>query len=245
MSNNSYPMWLVPILIGSLVVLALASVLSANSNKPDTKISAIGDYSTFLEPDEASLYIRIDTTALNSSEASSKNAQISKNVIAALKSKGLTDKEIDTSSYNVYEKQDYYPLTEKPENDTKEYIASHSIRVKTNNVNKTGEYIDAALQNGGTSVDSVSFDLSDERKADIHDEAFRIASERAKESAKNKADVLDVNLGRLVDVSESTGGNYPWVGMTESVAKDSDDRTEINPQQQEYRISVTLTYEID
>lgn len=244
-SNIVYPVWTVPVLIISLVVLASVAILGERGILPtsDQKgITSSGEYSLFSEPDQVVAYLRVETRAAKAEDARNANAETMTNVVAALKTQGLTDKELQTTGFTIYQQQDYNITTGR--STPGEYIATNSLRITTRKVDQIGTYIDLAVANGANGVDSLTFELSEEKQFALHQQVIAGAAQIAKQKADAIAKGVGVSLGKPIDIKESfnSPGPMPYY-MT---AKDSAERSEtpIEPGQQKYTAMVTITYAI-
>lgn len=246
-ANISTPIWLVALLAVGLVGVSALSVVGVNEYKANEKgITATGEYKVFLDPDQATATVRVETRADKAQDARAANAEKMKAIIAALKSQGLTDKDLETTSFNIYQEQIWNPTTGKQTQG--QYIATHSLRIRTKDVENVGKYVDVAVTNGANGVDSIQFELSSEKESEYQREALKVASAQAKQKAQAIADGFGVELGDITELSSSfQGGDYPWpiFARAESGAADKVETSNIQPQQLEYVATVYVTYEID
>src|SRR3989344_1872998 len=64
------------------------------------------------------------------------------------------------------------------------YISIQTLEVKTSDIQKIGKYLDAAVKNGATGINSINLDLSEEKKKEVFNEALMKAGAEAKEKAE-------------------------------------------------------------
>ena len=83
------------------------------------------------------------------------------------------------------------------------------MKIKTNELERVGEFIQAGVDAGATGVDSVSFELSDRQAKDAKNEALRQAVQDAKSKAEALALGIDKNLGKVVSVSINEYNVFP------------------------------------
>ncbi|MBW3000074.1 SIMPL domain-containing protein [Candidatus Woesearchaeota archaeon] len=210
-------------------------------------VSVSGNSELIVEPDKAELYIRIETLEDTAVESQEENARITNNVIDALKKAGIKEKDIETSSFNLYPRHEWDPDTRKSE--FVGYEVNHLLKVTTTKLEDAGELLDVAVNAGANGIDRVSFGLTKETEMDVNDQALRAASDNAKEKAESITDNLGINLGRIVKISESNVqfakyDYYPRAmageDMEEALAP-----TPIQPQKLEIRAYITIVFEIE
>ena len=115
----------------ALMVVAIAVMgllLSGCVPQEKTKtVTATGNAEITADPDEAVVYLRIETTGDTAQEAKDENAEISDEVITALIKTGLTMDDIETENYNILEEYDW----DDGERVAKGFRATHRMKVTT------------------------------------------------------------------------------------------------------------------
>lgn len=247
-------------IITTLVVIGLvltSVILAINMNTGDTVVTTGGDQQrntisvsgqgkVSTQPDKAELYIRINTEGSTATAAKDSNSELSEKVMNALKGEGVPKKDIETNYYYLNKKQEW------DENQRKYvdigYEVNHVLKVTTNELDKVGNLIDAAVNAGANGVDSVSFGLTDEKQKQVSGEALKVAAKEAEGKAESIASSIGVQLGKLVTVSESNFIYTPYVYRDMMYAKAEAGApslaTEIAPQTLEVTAMVSLIYEI-
>ncbi len=209
-------------------------------------ISVSGTAKKTMAPDTAEIYLSVETLDKSASKSQNQNAVISEKVRKALKDSGIADKDIQTTSYNLYQEYEWNQSTLKSE--VKGYKTVNSIKVIVRNLSNVGTTIDVAVGVGANSVSGVSFTLSDEKQAQLANEALQQAAANASLKAQNIAKGLGIALGKVQTASESSSYYPPTpyyrsydlaAGATAESAK-----TSITPGDIEVNASVSVTYEI-
>jgi len=121
------------------------------------------------------------------------------------------------------------------------------LKIVTTDLDKVGNYVDTAVDNGATRINTINFGLTDKKKKEVNGEAMIIASDAAKEKAEALATNLGVRLGNIASVSESSFDYIPFVTRQFAVAEASvaaDVPTEISPQDVTVRATVNVAFEI-
>lgn len=240
------------ILVVSLIVAGVAgvfiklmgsipfSVSQITTNKTST-FDASGEGKISVVPDRALVVLGVRKTAPKVKTAQDQANEMMDKVIADLKQIGVEEKDIKTTSYDIY--PDYSGATGKPNG----FVVSTQVQVKVRNFENIPAVLDLAGTYGLEQVGQLSFILSDELK----DETMGKAREEAVKEAKKKADSLaklaGVKLGKIVNVTEGYGGGvspmmYNAVNRAVGAAEMKDSAT-VSPGMSEMTVSVTLSYE--
>lgn len=134
------------------------------------------------------------------------------------------------------------------------YTAMQTLRIRTTDTKAVARILDAALSAGANRVEGVNFQV--EKVLEAREEAIRLATKAAKRKAGVLADALDLHLGRVVNVSSSTGywggysarmgqyGNYASQMAGPSGGAPSDGADAYQPGKVEIWATVNLQYEL-
>ena len=194
--------------------------------------------------------MKVVTLEKTAQEAKNKNSQISSNVVKALKKEGVKDKDIETSQFSIYPRYEYEEVTEANLRKSNQILVGYEVvnvlKVTTQDLEKAGRLIDAAVDAGSNDIERVTFGLTKEREKDIKQQAMVLASNDAKEKAVALATNLDVSLLKPVSISESSFYYQPFEfrgGLMEKAVPAAAE-TFINPQKLDVSASVQLVYEM-
>ena len=168
------------ILVVALIALGAYMFVSLQSNL-DNVVSVTGTAEIKAEPELLAIYVSIETLENSAQLSKDKNAQISDNVITALVKLGLDRKEIQTQDFNIYEEFDW----SSNKRNSIGWKARNTLVIKTENFEKAGEIVDAAIDNGGL-VQNINFEITKETQNEIQAQALKEAAE----DAQNKAEAL-------------------------------------------------------
>lgn len=126
------------------------------------------------------------------------------------------------------------------------YSIDNSLYIRTDEIDKLGEYIDAAFAAGANSFDSISFGLKDDRQANL--KALELAVQNARRKAEVMAAAAGKELGEVIEIRES--GTYSAVNtaekavMYDTVSASAAAGTTVRASQVEINASVEITYEL-
>jgi uncharacterized protein YggE len=155
--------------------------------------------------------VGVKTNGTTAQEASSRNANATDDVVAALIELGIPEEQISTSSYNVYPVYSQEVMSEPsevcimiyppppeclPGQEIVGYAASSSLTIELDVDGDIdgGQVIDAAIEAGANTVNGVFFFISSEMQEEIRDGLIGDAIE----SARHRADVAATAVGMEV-----------------------------------------------
>ncbi len=209
----------------------------------ETTFNTSGDAEITAVPDEAQVRLGIDIKKDTVIGAQDEANQIINDISEAVKKLGIDKEDIQTQNYRVSTEYDY----RSPERRITGYRVNTQIVVKITNFEKLNQVIDTATSLGANQVGGISFSLSEEKQDELKKEARKVAIDEAKDSAEELAKLAGIKLGRVVNVTESEGGNYNYpIYARAEMALDAggpEEATQIEPGSEIYRHSVTLSYE--
>ncbi len=246
MNNNIITGIAIVGLVIAVLVLAFRPAIIGGGTVPGEKntVSATGIAETKIMPDEASVYLTVETLKDTADQSKNENTAISDRVMSALKNLDIKDSDIETMNYNIYPEYDWSSGKQK----LKGYKAVNSIKVKTTDFNLLGKIIDVGVNAGVNRIDNIQFELSTEREAMAKKEALEKASKDAKEKAEAIASGLNVKLGKLVSVSTQDYYYQPYRffegGMAMEAKAAIGAAPQINPQELETRATVNVVFEL-
>ena len=189
-------------------------------------------------PDLAVVRVAVEATADSAEEARSDVAADAERMRAALREAGVPDENVNTEAFNVYPQHDY-------DGETRElvgYRAVHAYRVGVA-PDRAGEAVDTAVGNGATSVYGVSFELSEEARQELREEALTLAVENARADAETVAAASGASLGDVRSISTSDGGDGGPIPLAESRSADGAS-TVVEPGTVRVSASVTVVYDL-
>ncbi|MCD4666673.1 SIMPL domain-containing protein [archaeon] len=239
----------------ALVLTSVFAVSIATGNDPteiievpwkqDRETIVVSGSSTIqIDPDEAILTLTIRTESEDADDAAEENADITDDVIDALR-KEVDKDNIETLHYRVNPMYKYDYETNYREEVGYEVV--HVLEVTTEDFDDVGDLVDLAISEGATSIDNVRFDISEEKREEFYQDVLADASGNARKKAEAIADGLDLTLGKIVSITESNNNYRPYyyatdLAMEAGALKSAD--TEILPQELELQGYITVEFEI-
>jgi len=204
----------------------------------------------YVKPDLAQVSLSVVTEAATVKEVMDNNAKTMNGVIDAVKAKGVEEKDLKTTAFNIQPRyeygQDSQPLFYSSGKRTLAgYEITQTLQVKIRDLEKAGDIISAATASGANEVSALVFtvDQQDEYKKEARTQAI----EKAKNKAEELALQLGIKLGRISGFSESSYD--PWyyadnVLLKEAGTGGSAPQPQIESGENRISVTVSITYEI-
>jgi len=214
-------------------------------------IQVSGEGSITMAPDLALLNVGVEATGATVSEARQEAATAMNDIVDALHSQDIKDKDIRTRFFNISPRYDFQEVLEGGIRNHKQvlvgYMVSNSASIKIRNLDSVGAIVDDVAEAGrdATRINGISFTVEDPSPFMVSLREQAIMDALAK--AHQFADVTGVALGRLVLISES-GRGTPVVGpvMENTLfAKSAAAPTEISGGELEIRMTVQAVFDIE
>ena len=232
---------LIAVLVIAGVVLALGYNFLDRGMPTDKTISSDGVATIKTMPDLASVNVRIETLMPTAEASKNKNSEISERVMEALL-KIVDKKDISTEYYNIYPEYDWSDNKQT----LKGYRTQNTLKIKIKDFDNVGKVVDAAVDAGASGIDSINFELSDDKNSELKKEALAKASKDAREKAEAIVGGLNAKLGDIVSVTTSDYNYLPipiyradaGVALEKAV-------TEIQPKELEVTANVQVTFELE
>jgi len=223
----------------AVFTIASATVAAQERAQNPPSIQVTGEATVTVQPDQAQLEIGVVTQAAKSDEAATRNAQRLEKVLADLRAVVGSQGKVETVGYSL--QPDYrYPGDRGGEPTITGYTATNLVRVALNDLSRVARAIDAAAGSGANRIQALRFGLKDEQA--VRAQALREAAARARSKADALASALNLQIVRVLSVSEAGGPVGP---MREAMlARAADAATPIEPGTVEVRATVTLVVEI-
>ena len=237
----------IPIILLLLVLIVFIGAKAKNEIRNETKIiesqrtiTVSADGKVFAKPDIGQISLSVTHEAKTVSEAQKKSTEAINKIMTFLKSAGIEDKDIKTTNYNIYPKYDYY----KGKQVFIGYEVSQSLQIKIRNLEKSGNIIAGATDNGANIAGGLNFTIDDPDA--LKAEAQKQAIEKARTKVKDLVFKLGVRLGELINFSEN--GYIPPIYYAKSAEALGIGGGSVSPEiptgENEITSFVSLTYEI-
>lgn len=209
---------------------------------PNDGLTVQGTGSVKVVPDGVAFNFSVSVIAESTELAVSQTASAAENARAALKDAGVDDADIATQSVSVYPE---YAYSSDGSQSLKGYRGTQSFAVTIRDTKSAGEIVDAVVAAAGDDmqISSVTPVLIDTE--DAANDAREKAIDAAKVKAKDYADLLDVDLGDVLVISEvSAPSGVTPVMARDSMAVETGAKTQIDLGVQEVSVTVEVRWAI-
>ncbi len=235
----------------SVILIVFLSVLTLNSyaewkevgHEPSGRdtITLEGEGKVSGEPDLAQVNIGLFTEGESVPDAQDLNTQKVNGIIQALKELGVTEADIQTSSYSITPRYQY----DEGKQTIIGYAVSQNVSVKVRDLTKVGTVLQRVGQLGANQVNGVRFTIDD--PSSLKQEARKLALKDAEDKAQELAEALNVHIVRVVTFSEYGGGSptpYPYAARELDAVGGEAFVPEIEPGSLDVTSNVSVTFEI-
>lgn len=217
------------------------SVLSQSKGEPMV-VSAEGKVTVI--PDIAKISAGIEERGDSLKQVQNSVNKKSQALVSALKDQGIAEKDIKTTSYNIYPESDYQVTPPKVTG----YQVSINYEITVRDIDKINDVLTAVTPAGANLVGGVSFNLSDEARAKAMGSARNDAVNIAKQNAESLARASGVTLGKIINVSESQNSYVPRpmyaTGKEISLDSAAPITPDVQPGTTDLNVTVSLSYEV-
>ncbi len=177
-----------------------AAAADPTATTPEHTISVSGTGTVTLKPDVADLHLGVLVSRTTVKAARADAASAMTKVLAAIKALGIDDKDIQTSNVSLQPTYDYSNGTNPPR--ITGFQMSNSVTVTVRDLDKLGDAIDNGLAAGATSLDGVTFRVSDEAAAES--QARQAAMAEARSKADTLATAAGISIAGVASISETS-----------------------------------------
>jgi len=236
------------ILAAALAASALPLAPAASQTQPatiildGTRLDVVATGEVTRVPDVARITAGVVTVAPTATAALAQNATQMASVRAALKRAGIADRDIQTSSINLY--PDYRQDQQGNNPQIVGYRASNEVSVRFRDIAATGKILDALVAQGANQINGPMLAI-DKPEAAL-DEARTQALANARARAELYARALGKKVGRILSISEA-GANYapPVIMMRQAARGNVADSTSVDPGEQSVAVSLSVSFELE
>jgi uncharacterized protein YggE len=193
-------------------------------------------------PDLAIITAGVVSRSSTATGALQDNAKRMDRVVAALKSAGIADRDIQTSSINLNAEYRY------PENQSPQltgYTATNQVTIRFRDIANSGKILDALVGQGANQISGPNMTIEHPQAALDEARANAIAEGRAR--AQLYARALGMRVVRVVYVGEG-GGSYapppPAPPPAPMVASAERAYTRIEPGEQKLQVNLSMIFEL-
>lgn len=228
------------------LTLALAMALPTlgrAAETPPARIIVTGEGESTLAPDLALLSLSVMREAKTAREALTANNDAMAAVIAAMKASGIEERDLQTAGIQISPRYNYTP---KPDGTQEAVLAAYQVTntlsVRIRDIAKTGEILDKSVTLGVNQGGGISFANDDPSAAMTEARKRAVADAMAK--AKTLTEAAGVELGRILEISETSFAPPPGPILSKYAAQAAD-AVPVQAGENSYKIQVNVTFELN
>ena len=213
------------------------TVLSSDGHIMGVTVSGQGEATG--APDLATVNLGVEAIQDTAQGAREDAAAAMNQIITLLRDRGIEERDIQTSSFNIYPRYD-----QNGQNITG-FQVSNQVTVKIRDLNALGSIIDEVVAAGGdlTRFQGVSFSIENLKPLEEQARSAAVADLKAK--ANQLANLTDIRLGRLISISESSHFPYPVPVAEQALpAEDTASLTPLVPGEVQVMVTLNATFAI-
>ncbi|MCQ1574959.1 SIMPL domain-containing protein [Neorhizobium galegae] len=231
---------------GAVAVSSAGHVLAQDIRPREPVINVLGEGQASVAPDMAVLTLSVVRNGQTAQAALSASSAAMKDVLSALKSDGIADRDMQTSNFSIYPQ---YRHTE-PKGGVIEppqvigYEVSNTLTLKVRDLQKLGGLIDRSVKLGVNQGGQIAF--TNDKPDDVMTEARKKAVAEALAKARTLTEAAGVKLGRILEISENSMRPAPQQMMRMAMAKDmAAEAVPVAGGENTYTVTVNVTFALE
>ncbi|HKS86602.1 MAG TPA: SIMPL domain-containing protein [Pseudolabrys sp.] len=216
-----------------LTVLAAAAIATVPVHAAEKLVTVTGEATIAVAPDTATMRIGVSSQEKTAREASETNAKQMTSVLAAIKSAGIADRDVQTSRLSL--QPQYDPNKGTPH--LTGFQATNQVTVRIRDIDRLPTVLDRAIAAGANEMSGIEFTVSEQSK--LLDQARVDAIADARRKAELYATAAGAKLGHVVSITEE--GSAPPPRPMQAMRAGA---VPIAPGEQTLRAMITVSYEL-
>ena len=226
-------------------VLALLAGSALPAQAQDPRLVTMTGYGSLQSaPDRAWITVGVEKRDPLTKIAQEQTAVATDHILQRLKSLGIPDNAIRTSSFNVTQDWEFQPQGRRT---LRGYVVSNQMEIKLDDIAKLSAVIDGVIDAGANIIHGVRWDLKN--RDSLEQQALKLAFDDARRRAQVIATASGSTLGRVYAVQESRAGQVRPTMVTYQAAvagrAGAAESIAVSPGELEIRTVVTVSFVIE
>lgn len=226
--------------LAALGIALIATPAYAQVSTPPM-ITVSGEGTVSVPPDLALVDGGVTSEAKTAREATEANNSAMAKVLAALKSAGIDDKDLQTSRLSLFPQYAQQTRPNGGPNVITGYRASNRVTIRVRDVTKVAATIDTLVTSGANEVGGINFIVT--KASQLLDDARTQAIVDARRKAELYAKAAGVTLGSPINITED-GANPPPAPMMMRKASADFASAPVAQGEEVLRVNVSVSWEI-
>jgi uncharacterized protein YggE len=222
--------------IFGLCVAAALTLAPLSARAVEKKLVTVtGEATVAVAPDMAAIRIGVTSQGKTAREASEANGKQMTSVLAAIKSTGVADRDVQTSRLSL---QPQYDPNKAGTARLTGFQVTNQVTIKIRDIDQLPTILDHTIAAGANEMSGIEFIVSEQSK--LLDQARDDAIADARRKAELYAKAAGAKLGPVVSIAEE-GSSAPPRPMVQAMRAGG---VPVAPGEQMLRASVTVSYEL-
>jgi uncharacterized protein YggE len=240
--------FLAGVFAASLFVIPAAGLAEDAKTPQPGVISVSAEGVAAAAPDMAVISLTVLREAETARKALDANNAAMAEVLAAMQAEGIADRDLQTGAFSIQPRW-FYPNNNNGDSEPPRitgYTVNNTLTVRIRDLAKLGGILDTSVSLGVNQGGNIVFTNDDQET--IRDTARMDALVKARTKAMRMTEALGVGLGRITQISENSYSTPPRSMMRAemaAMAAPAADYVPVAAGENEYRITVSVTWEID
>ena len=231
----------------TLLLLISVTNLWADEDNTVSRILVIGQGSTDIAADMAVLTLTVTRDEKTARAALDANSADMGDVLSAMKSEGVKERDLQTSGFSIQPRY-FYPPTKPSSNHQPPRIVGYTVRnsltVRIRDISALGEILDTSVTLGVNEGGNIIFTNNDPSSAITQARVEAVKDAMAK--AKTLAEAAGVKVGKLLEMSEQTHNPRPMqMARAERSMAMSAGSVPVATGENIYKVTVNMSFAID
>jgi uncharacterized protein YggE len=239
----------VGLVLSGIPSTARAQIIETPRKKVIPNLTVRGSAELMKPADQLRVTIGVISESADAREALGDNSKRMREVVGAIEGVGLKEDEYETGRFQIRPIYSRPPRNPPPQwrAQITGYEVTNTVMVRTKQLALAGDLIEAANKAGANTIDSIGFDLADERK--FRAEAISEATAHALADARKLAESAGVKLVRLLFIDLDSAGeqlpvSWSYAAGAGMALREAAVPPPITPRDVTVTASVTVVYEI-
>jgi len=203
------------------------------------EVSATGQSEA--EPNQATIRVAVVSRAENAAAARGRLSENVSRMQDALS--GVVDADqVQTVRYDIDRRHRRPRPPEERRREEPAYRAEHEFAITVEQVDRTGEVIDTAVENGASDIERVEFTHSENRERELRSEALSDAMGNARGQAETLAEEANLSITGVGSVETVEGDVHGYEAAATPTAAAGDAGTSVSPGPVTVTTRVRVTY---
>jgi len=206
---------LIGVVLSVLLLCVLPWALAETSVNGEATLTVLGSASVAIVPDYAILSFGVSTQAETALAALNQNAEQMQSLIDALLGFQIAREDMQTNYFSVHPVFDYNRTNADGTQKLLGFRVINNVQVVVRDISRVSLVLDVAVAEGANESYGLSFDSS--KRSEAYDQAMIAAVGVARRKAELLAAAADMQLGRILNITDQSSGYGNLYGARGSV----------------------------